>query len=83
MNAGHRWLGRWKLQVCASCGARSRQPGVQARREFSVGTGAWTTQVPECRPEHDYVEERPREVCPAHLEPEPCSTCSAYVAAGL
>lgn len=25
----------------------------------------------------------PREICLAHLQPEPCSQCAAYVAAGL
>lgn len=29
------------------------------------------------------AERDPREVCLAHLQPEPCSQCAAYVAAGL
>jgi hypothetical protein len=84
---GHRWLGRWKLQVCGNCGARSRGPGnrTSAPRQFSVGTGPWTTQVPECRvapPREGEVGSR-TETCLAHLEPEPCQTCAAYIAAGL
>lgn len=33
--------------------------------------------------EHPDARKPRREICLAHMEPEPCSTCAAYIAAGL
>lgn len=32
---------------------------------------------------HHWASCRPWSTCLAHLEPEPCQTCGAYIAAGL
>jgi hypothetical protein len=58
-------------------------------RDSSIGDDAWVNCPRHGRTARDpYTEDcvecaHPVTMCLAHMEPEPCETCAAYIAGGL